>query len=185
MMTPHDYEEAVIKAWEGEYSNDPHDPGNWVNGILIGSKYGVTAQALAHYRKVPVESITLAVMMSLTRDEAADIAVEVFDHEPGFDRLVWAPATAQLLDFGWGSGPGQATISMQRLVGVTADGAIGPHTVAAYAAWLLKLGEQAAADAMLQMRLAFYQMICTQHPDLARYLQGWTNRANWARKAAT
>lgn len=189
MRTPRDFMAAAIKAWAGAYSGASSDPGNWTggqvgSGRLVGSMYDVTPQVLARHRGISIDSITVAVMKSVTPEESADIAQSAFYVAPHFDTLTWAPATAALLDFGWGSGPGQATKSMQRLVGADADGVLGDNTRKAYNAWLVKLGDVAAMDAMCQMRVDFYEMICQSNPSLSIYLQGWKNRTNWVRQEA-
>src|SRR5690242_16807705 len=127
MISVRDFLKSVISTWEGQYSSDPQDPGNIVDGQVIGSMRGVTAPVLAKHRGVPVSEITPQVMQAVTLDEAADIGVELFYKAPHFDLLTWCPATAALLDFGWGAGAGQAARSVQRIVGATADGVIGPE----------------------------------------------------------
>lgn len=180
MISVRDFLRAVIGTFEGLYSCDPDDPGNYANGRLLGSMRGVTPAVLAKHRGVPLDTLTVDQMKSVTLDEAADIGEQRFYKADHFDLLTWAPATAGLLDFGWGAGDGQASKSMQRLVGVTADGQIGPQTAAAYNAWL----SDASAQAIYDMRAAFYREIANEKPVLRKYLQGWLNRAQWALKAA-
>jgi lysozyme family protein len=184
MITVPQFLEKVIRAWEGELSTDPQDPGNWANGLLIGSKYGVTPSVLAKHRGWPVASITPDVMAAVEIGEAVAIGEKQFYREPHFDLLVWCPATASLLDFGWGAGSGQAVKSMQRLVKAVPDGILGPATAKSYNDWLAAEGQENAAQAIHDMRCAFYRQISTSNPVLAKYLKGWTNRADWALKAA-
>ena len=69
---------------------------------------------------------------------------------------------------------------MQRLIGVAADGAIGPVTVNAYRAWVDLKGWKDATQAVHEMRAAFYRHICDVNPANQRFLQGWLNRDDWA-----
>ena len=143
MISVRDFLKAVIGTWEGLYSGDPDDPGNYANGRLVGSMRGVTPPVLAKFRGVSIDTITVDVMKSVSLDEAANIGYMGFYVGPHFDLLTWCPATAALLDFGWGAGSGQAVKSMQRLVGVNADGGLGPITAKAYNEWVSSVGDEA------------------------------------------
>jgi lysozyme family protein len=160
---------------------DAHDSGNWTSGTigvgnLVGSKYGVTAAALAEYRGVTAASITAPAMAALTRDEAVNVGVKLFYQKPGFDKLVMNRVTLSIIDFGWGAHPRQATKEIQRLIGVADDGVSGPATAAAYAAWITRLGEEAAAKTWGAARNAYYDLIITRKPVKAKYRKGWRNR---------
>lgn len=177
---------ATVHQWAGRYSGDANDPGNWTGGErgvgrLVGSMYDVTPEVLAKHRGISVDTITVETMQTVTPEESADISVTEFYNAPHFDLLTWAPATADLLDFGWGSGTHQVGLSLQRLAGLTGadvDGVIGPHTVAAYNAWHAKVGTYEALQATHKMRVAFYDML-SNNPNFAPYHQGWLNRAQW------
>lgn len=158
---------------------DPADPGNWSSGKrgvgqLLGSNRGVTPTALAAYRKVPIGSITAGDMANLTVDEAASIAMAAYYKAPGFDRLPWNRITASIVDMGWGSGTKQAIKLLQRMIGVTDDGVIGPATIAAYSTWL----EARQAEDWARVRYDFYDQIIAVDPMKAKYRNGWRNRTD-------
>lgn len=189
MLSPKDFLSLVIDRWEGGYQSYADDAGNWVldqygNRVRIGTMRGVTPDALARHRGVPAWTLTPAMMQSVTLEEAADIGFQHYYVEPGLSLLQWGPATAAILDFAWGSGPGQAALSLQRLIGVKADGVIGTReTVPAYANWIQRLGWDGATQAVHDMRAAFYRHIADVNPNLQQYLQGWLNRDDWASAA--
>lgn len=171
-----DFIAGFIDAHEGGLSLDPADNGNYQggkrgDGALVGSKYGVTAPALAAYRGVSPYSITAKAMADLTRDEAIKIGVSLYYEQPGFARLPWNRVTLSIVDKGWGSGPAQAIKLLQRMVGVTADGKIGPQTIAAYEAFLARHGEEGAARRWADVRMAFDASL-----NQPRFLNGWNNR---------
>lgn len=173
-MTPRDFIAGFIGTHEGGLSMDPADNGNYTGGkrgvgALVGSKYGVTAAALAAYRGVPASSITKAQMAALSLDEAVAIGLKNYYQAPGFDRLPWNRVTASIVDKGWGSGPVQAVKLMQGMIGVKADGKIGPQTIAAYTDWL----EADQAEAWARVRIAFDTSL-----NQPRFLKGWNNRTN-------
>ena len=76
-----------IWRWEGELSTDPNDPGNWYNGQLIGTKYGISAASWAHLYDIP----------NLTRDQAEQIYYKHYWLASGADKLDW-PACLLALD---------------------------------------------------------------------------------------
>ncbi|MGN6819306.1 MAG: glycoside hydrolase family 108 protein [Sphingomonas sp.] len=191
MTTPREFISRFIDAHEGGLSLHPDDNGNWFDpiryktglpqrrnkGTLVGSKYGVTAYALANYRGV--SNITAADMRNLTHDEAVNIGVELYFNRPGFSKLPWNRVTMSVVDKGWGSGPGTAIRILQRLIGVPADGAIGPMTVNAYNKWLNSYGEEGSAFRWGDARIAFDHGLAVNEgandPDKV-FENGWNNR---------
>ena len=79
------------------------------------------------------------------------------------------------------NGVGRAAIFLQRAIGVTADGAIGPAT----------LGKLAIMDPILvctriaNTREQFYRDIVTNRPVQGKYLNGWLRRNNELRALTT
>lgn len=75
-------------------------------------------------------------------------------------------------DFGVNAGTGQSAKFLQRAVGATADGAIGPATMA--------LIKQADGDELLakftQLKKEFYEGIVARKPEQAKFIKGWLNR---------
>ena len=175
-MTPQGAIRNYIKTHEGGLSLDKADSGNWHHGVLVGSKYGVTGDVLAHYRGVP--AVTAAQMAALTVDEAVNIGLKLFYEGPHLNLLAWNSISASVLDMAWGAGPVQAIKLLQRCAGTLVDGQCGPGTAAAFAAWIGRVGEEAAARAYADARNAFYAQICAVHPANAKFLNGWRNRSN-------
>lgn len=189
-MSPREFLLEVIARWEGGYESYADDAGNWVtdpagNRIDVGTMRGVTPAALAAHRGVEPWSLTPADMLAVTLEEAAAIGLKHYYQEPRFDLLAWGTATAALLDFGWGAGPGQAAKSLQRrLLGVAVDGIIGPATAHTYGNFVQGLGWPYALAAVHDMRANFYRDVVAAHPEDAQFLQGWLNRDDWASAAS-
>lgn len=179
MLTPKEELARAITRWEGLFQAQPQDAGNYVNGRLVGTMRGVTPAVLAAHRGVPAATITEADMRSVTLEAAAEIGENRFYKGTGLDQLAWGPATAALVDVGWGSGPRQAVLFAQRLSGAAADGVIGPETVAKYANWVRDVGWEKATRAVNRMRRDFYALIISRNPQWEIYRQGWNNRADW------
>jgi lysozyme family protein len=147
---------AVVLAHEGGYVDHPSDPGGATNR-------GITRATLAGWRGRPVSK---AEVRALGRDEAAAIyrarywnAVRGDDLPAGLDLAVF--------DFAVNAGPGRAIRTLQQVLGVRQDGAIGPQTLAACQADSALL-----IRALGVARLAFHRRL----PTFATFGKGWTRR---------
>lgn len=176
--TPHQELSYAISAWEGLYQADTADEANWVNGRMVGTMRGVTPAVLAAHRGVPVSSLTANDMKTVTLSEAAEIGVMRFYKGTGLDLLPWGPATAALVDIGWGSGPRQAILFAQRLAGATDDGVVGAETIRLYTNWVRKVGWEEATREVHRLRVQFYNLIIARKPKWEIYRNGWMRRAN-------
>ncbi len=193
-MTPRTFMTGAIKTHEGALSMRPEDNGNWFDkaryaaglaqkrglGTLVGSKFGVTAYALAAYTHD--NDIKPWEMAALTMETAVDIAEHIYVKAPRFDLLPLDRVVLSVIDKGWGSGPGQATKLLQRMIGTNdVDGKVGPGTVATYRQWRAKRTEEDAARLWAAQRIAFDTMLATndgpKDPDRI-FLKGWNNRTN-------
>ena len=171
-----DFIGGFIGTHEGGLSMDPADNGNWTGGrrgqgALVGSKYGVTAGAVAMYRGVPVASITKADIANLTKEEAVAIGVKNYYHAPGLDRLPFNRVTLSIIDKGWGSGPGRAIKLLNRMLGQPEVSSLSQQTINAYAAFIARVGEEAAARKWADVRIAFDTSL-----GQPRFIKGWNNR---------
>lgn len=146
---------------EGGYSTDRKDPGNWTGGkvglgTLKGTKYGIAANT---YPSLDIKNLTLA--------QAKEIYKKDWWDKLGANGLHSA-IVFQLWDFAINAGKKRAIMELQQSVGVTADGLIGPKTIAAVNAHDLN-------DVLLTLtaeRLTFYTALST----FSTYGKGWVNR---------
>jgi len=113
---------ALVLKHEGGFVNHPADPGGATNK-------GIT---LAVYREVYGKGKTVDDLKRITDEQVAHIyrtrywaKVRGDDLPAGLDYAVF--------DFAVNSGPARAAKYLQRIVGVTQDGVIGPQTLAAVA----------------------------------------------------
>lgn len=179
-MTREEFFRDYITTWEGGLSLDPDDAGNWFAArgcapVLTGSKYGVTAAALAAFRGCA--SVGAGDISALTLDEAVRLGKRLFYETPGIDLLPWDGLVASMVDFGWGAGPVQAIKLLQRLVAVADDGQVGAFTARAYAQFVASHGLEGAAGRWQATRDGYYRTIVARRPVNAKYLRGWTRRS--------
>ena len=158
---------GFVLGEEGGFQKRADDPGNWVDGKLVGTKYGIAAKYHPH-EDIP----------GLTRQRA----ISIYEHD------YWAPARCDGLPAGLALmhmdaavniGVGGAAHLLQRALGVTDDGVIGPQTLGAAAT----CDEAAAIRDYAVERLIYYARLVTDH-NRQRDAKGWALRTRRARDAA-
>ena len=161
--------EHVLKS-EGGYVNDPLDRGGETN-------LGVTKAAWAQYIGRPVQD---GEMKALTVGVVAPFYKKGYWDKCRCDELPGGLDFA-VFDFAVNAGPGRAIKFLQQAVGVTADGAIGPATMAAVA----KADPEQALAAFSKAKEQFYNGIVARDPSQARFIKGWLNRVASSEKFAS
>jgi lysozyme family protein len=161
------FEEALkaILKHEGGYVHHPRDPGGMTN-------LGVTKKVWEEWVGHPVGEKE---MRALTPDTVAPMykkkywdAVKADELPTGLDYLMF--------DFAINAGPGRAAKTMQKAIGTTPDGAIGPKTMAA-----LKAADPADLIAKFSMeKELFYKAL----PTFATFGKGWLRRVDEAKSHA-
>ncbi len=144
--------------WEGgdKLHNVEGDTGGW-------TKYGVA------FNKNKDLFDTLEDFKDTTYDEASALAFMNYFlaiHAPS------VPKEAQLMyfDFAYNCGPGAAIKMMQRSLGLTDDGGIGPITKSKMNA-VTKQG-------LYEQRKAYYNRLVEKNASQSKFLKGWMNRAD-------
>ncbi len=112
----------IFKA-EGGYSDNPADPGGPTN-------FGITLATLRAYEGDP--NLTADDVKKLTPAVAKEIYRTAYWNRMQCGALP-AGLDLEVFDFGVNSGPAESVKTLQRLVGVTQDGSVGPITLAAVA----------------------------------------------------
>lgn len=156
---------AIVLQQEGGFVNDPQDPGGATN-------MGITRDVLGAFRD---RAVSVDEVRDLSRAEAREIyrarywtPMRCADLPPGIDLCVF--------DFGVNAGPSRAVKLLQRAVGVTADGSVGPITLAAARA----LETERLIASFSEARLAYYRSL----DGFSRFGRGWTSRTEAVRGAA-
>ena len=172
---------AQIVAREGGYVNDPEDPGGATNyGVTIGT---MKSLGLDLNKDGQVDATDVRM---LTRAQAQQIFVEHYFRRPRLSDL--PPAVqASVFDMYVNAGTNAVKI-LQRLVArmgfsATADGVIGPQTVAA-AHDAAAAAPDHFADAYGIARRNYYYSLADQRPASRKYARsksggkgGWITRA--------
>ena len=160
---------AHTLQFEGGWANHAHDPGG-------ATMKGVTHKTYADYlgRSVShdeLRDIPDAHLADIYRKRYWD-ACRCSDLPDGLDLAVFDTAV--------NAGPGQAARLLQRIVGVPADGGIGPKTIAAVNDYVATHGLHALIEAYTEARQNFYRLL----PTYVHFGEGWRKRADGVAKVA-
>jgi lysozyme family protein len=111
---------ALVLQHEGGFVNHPRDPGGATN-------FGITRETLSRARGRPA---SVEDVRRLTREEAASIYRSLYWKTVRADELPLGLDLA-MFDLAVNSGPKRAVTMLQSVLGVEADGLIGPMTIKA------------------------------------------------------
>ena len=158
----------IVAKWEGGYVNDPLDRGGATN-------MGVTVNAwkLLGYDKNGDGIINDADMKLLSKDDFKFVLRKYWDKWKA-DEIKNQSIANILVDWYWGSGKWGIVIP-QRILGLTADGVVGPET-------LYKINQEIEKDAealfdkFFAARVKFLDDIVKNNPSQKRFIKGWKNR---------
>ena len=148
---------AHVLKYEGGYVNHPADPGGMTN-------LGVTRRVWEEWTGKPateadMRGLTIEMVTPLYKKRFWD-AVRGDDLPSGVDLCVF--------DFAVNAGVGRASRFLQQVVGVVADGAIGPKTLAA----VTKMPADEIVERFCDLREAHYKSLST----FVTFGRGWMNR---------
>jgi len=143
---------------EGGWSDNPHDPGGaTMRGITLhtfqGYKAGATKQELRNISDKDVAAIYRHGYWAPVRGD---------DLPAGIDLMVF--------DFGVNAGPDRAVLELQQVVGVKADGILGPISLAAVA----KAPATETITKLSGLQRAYYRSL----PTWGEFGHGWMNRTD-------
>ena len=160
---------AHTLRFEGGWANHPSDPGG-------ATMKGVTHKTYADYLGRAVSHDELR---AIPDDHLADIyrkrywdACRCDELPDGLDLAVFDTAV--------NTGPAQAARLLQRIVGVPADGAIGPKTIVAVNDYVEAHGLHELIEAYTEARQNFYRLL----PTYVHFGEGLRKRADGVAKVA-
>lgn len=157
------FEKAKLKG----FANDPDDLGG-------ATMCGVTLATFAEYcRRKGYPRPTIVRLKAIKYKEWLEILKTMFWDKWKADQINNESIAIILVDWVWGSGKYGITIP-QKAIGVTADGIVGPKTIAAVNA----KDPKQLFDLIRKERLAYIERICRSRPTNLKYKRGWLNRLN-------
>ena len=157
------FEKAKLKG----FANDPDDLGG-------ATMCGVTLATFTEYcHRKGYPRPTIVRLKAIKYKEWLEILKTMFWDKWKADQINNESIALILVDWVWGSGKYGITIP-QKTIGVTADGIVGPKTIAAVNA----KDPKQLFDLIRKERLAYIERICRSRPTNLKYKRGWLNRLN-------
>jgi lysozyme family protein len=170
-----------IIAIEGDaYTNDPNDSGG-------PTKYGITHETLARFRKVP--SVTAAQVAALTREEAFACYEWLYVLEPEFHLILEVSGiiAQEVIDTGVNCGQGTAATFLQRCLNIfnnqqklypdlKVDGDCGPATIRSLKAFVAARGPEGIEilnRALNCLQGAHYVTLAERREKDEKFTYGW------------
>jgi lysozyme family protein len=157
-----------VIAREGEvFTHHPADRGG-------PTRFGITAKTLGVWRALG-RAASSAEVAALSRAEAVEIYRHLYVQRPGFlsDRFDFEPLRVQMIDDGVLSGPREAVLTLQALLGVSVDGVFGSQTRKALAA----ADQRRLHVQYVKARVERLARIVQKDPSQLTFLVGWLRRA--------
>ncbi|NDV96397.1 peptidoglycan domain protein [Dysgonomonas sp. 521] len=157
-----------ILKWEGGYVNDPDDLGGATNK-------GITIATYRYYRRLKgYKKTTVSDLKNISHDEWTDVLKTLYWDKWRADDILSQPIANILTDWVWASG-GYGIKLPQKLLGVKADGIVGPVTLGAVNAYD---DCRELFGKIRQERIAFVERIVASRPANKKFRRGWLNRIN-------
>lgn len=167
-------EHAFERAKKTGWANDPADRGG---ATMVGVTIG-TYRTYCRYkgRKVP----TVNDLKNITYKEWRDVVHTLYWSKWKADLIEDQNVANMIVDWVWASGQGIGIKRVQKILGVTADGIVGPKTLAAVNA----ADPQVLFTKVYNARAAHFNAIVKANPSQKKWLKGWMNRINYIYKLA-
>lgn len=158
-------ESAYKRATKRGFVNDPYDTGGaTMVGITIG-----TYRSYCRYKGWKTPSIND--LKNMPYKIWRDIVYTMYWNKWKADTIADQSIANMVVDWVWHSGA--STIKkVQQLLGVTADGIVGPKTVTALN------NDNDIKNKVYQARKQYFEAIVRKNPSQKKWLKGWMNRLN-------
>lgn len=160
-------EQYFTRSKKTGWSDDPLDHGGPTQCDVTLKTY------TAYCRKKGLPLPTKAQLRNIPFDQWREILKESFWDLWQADHIVWQPIAEILVDWVWASGP-KAIRLAQPIIGVTADGIVGPKTLAA----VNGANPTALLTRLRNARIQYVENKVKREPSQKKWLKGWINRIN-------
>ena len=159
-------ESAFERAKKVGFANDPDDTGG---ATMVGVTIG-TYRSYCRYKGW--RNPTVQDLKNIPYKVWRDIVYTMFWNKWKADTIENQKVANMVVDWVWHSGAGTIK-KVQSLLGVTADGIVGPKTIA-------KLNATPdIVDKVYAARKAYFDNIVKNNPSQKKWLKGWMNRLNY------
>ncbi len=169
VKTNESLESAYKRATKVGFVNDPNDTGG---ATMVGVTIG-TYRSYCRYKGWKTPSVND--LKNMPYKVWRDIIYTMYWNKWKADTINDQHVANMVVDWVWHSGAGTIK-KVQSLLGVTADGIVGPKTVAAVNA------DKDLLTKVYNARKTYFENIVKRNPSQKKWLNGWMNRINYIYK---
>ena len=160
---------TALRSWEGGFVNDPDDAGG-------ATMRGITLSTYTAYRKKKGRPApTVADLKAITDTEWWDCFKTMYWDIWRADEIKSQAVANICVNWGWGSGPVAAVKAVQSALGLKADGAVGPLTLAALNK-SHRLYEYRVVFNRIKAARAAQLLTAAKKGNNAKFLDGWLRK---------
>lgn len=160
-------EQAFTRAKKTGWANDPNDNGG---ATMIGVTIG-TYRSYCRYKGKKSPSVDD--LKNILYKEWRDIVHTMYWSKWKADLIEDQNVANMLVDWVWASGQGIGIKRVQKILNVTADGIVGPKTIAAVNS------DKDLFTKVYNARAEHFNAIVKANPSQKKWLKGWMNRINY------
>lgn len=158
----------IIQKWEGGFSNHPSDTGG-------ATMAGITIATYKSYCKIKGKPVpTVEDLKNITQEEWMDILKTLYWDKWQADDINNQSIANLIVDWVWASGV-YGIKYPQQVLGVTADGIVGPKTLAAINDYA---NQEELFNKLWERRKQHFEAIVANNASQQVFLKGWLNRLN-------
>ena len=160
-------ESAFFRARKSGFSNDAADPGG-------ATMVGVTFNTYKNYcKRNGLRQPSVDDLKSIPYKIWRDIVHSMYWNKWKADTIKDQRVANMLVDWTWMSGASISIKRVQKILGVTQDGIVGPKTIHAINNF------PGLIDAIYEARKNHFEAIVKSRPASKKFLKGWINRINY------
>lgn len=176
-----DFKKAIVGTFkaEGGFQNHADDNANYVDGVLIGTNRGISAQGYhAFYKKVP----SVDDMKNLTEEQAKEIFKGNYWDKIGGDFINNQSVAELMFQYIIGSGASQLSDLKDIANGISQNDVDIPEVDKPFTKqecdFINALDQGKYHAALKKWRFAWFDLVVLRNPKKHKFLKGWQNRLN-------
>lgn len=166
----------TVDAFDSAFKRTLGFEGGYTVDHAGSTNFGVTQDTYDNWRKK--QGLPTKPVRAIDTQEAKQLYKQEYFDKPGFSKLP-ANVAGVLFDYGVNAGTPRAAMALQKAVGASPDGVIGPKTLNKVNDFVSKNGEQPLLQKIVDQRSQHIDTLIKKNPaKYKKFENGWKNRIN-------